>query len=268
MSILKEIIREKEKEINRQKQIVPLKTLKQKIATLPPTRDFLSALTSPNTYLPRQYPRQISLIAELKKASPSRGVIKEDFDPQIMAISYERAGASAISILTEEKFFQGNLTYIQEVKKVTKLPILRKDFILDSYQIYESMAAGADAILLITSILPHNYLKRFLSLAQTLNLHCLVEVHNLGELKRVLNTSAQIIGINNRNLKNFKVDLKTTAELTKFIPEDKIVVSESGIFTSSDVKFLKEAGVDAILVGEALMLADNVEKKIKELLTP
>lgn len=256
--ILDEIVKHKVTEVNKQKEAISLDEIKQKLNTKHSLRRFKEAISVPN---------KINLIAEIKKASPSRGVIRKDFDPKEIAIAYEANGASAISVLTDKKFFQGDLAFLSIVRSVTSsLPILRKDFIIDEYQIYQSKMAGADAILLIAAILNLDSLQRFLNTATEIGLDCLVEVHTEDELEMVLKSDADIIGINNRNLHNFEVNIQTTAKLSKIIPKGKVIVSESGIFSKDDVVFLKNNGVHAMLIGESLMASDNIPSKIKELL--
>lgn len=256
--ILDEIVAHKREEVKTQKKQMPLTELEQVLRHVSPTRDFKAAIYASG---------QINLIAEVKKASPSKGLIREDFDPVKIAQIYERSGATAISVLTDRRFFSGSLEYLTKIRNVTSnVPLLRKDFIIDEYQIYQSRAAGADAILLIVAILDDQQLQKFLSLAHRFDLDCLVEVHTRGELDKALNTKAKIIGINNRDLRVFKTDIQTTVKLKKFIPEDKIVVSESGIHTRDDVALLENCGVNAILVGEALMKSRNIKEKISELI--
>jgi indole-3-glycerol phosphate synthase len=211
----------------------------------------------------------IRLIAEVKKASPSKGVICQNFNPVHTARIYANSGAAAISVLTEPKYFQGSLNYLRDIKKelVDKsLPLLRKDFIFDPYQVYESRAYGADSILLIVAILTPEKLSELLQLSHKLNMMCLVEVHNKEEMETAIKREAKIIGINNRDLNTFKVDLKTTARLRPLIPPDRIVVSESGIKSREDMNKLKEWGVNAALIGEALMSTPDIATKIRELL--
>ncbi|HEY3417196.1 MAG TPA: indole-3-glycerol phosphate synthase TrpC, partial [Armatimonadota bacterium] len=203
--------------------------------------------------------------AEVKKASPSRGVIREDFHPAEIARTYEQAGASAISVLTNEKYFQGKLAYLEEVRAVTTLPLLRKDFIIHPAQIYEAVGR-ADAVLLIVAALEQGELADFIALATTCGLDTLVEVHDRAELDIALEVGAPTIGINNRDLRTFKVDLRTTFDLLPAIPADRRIVSESGIRTAAQVKELSVAGVDAILVGESLMVSEDVPTKVAELL--
>lgn len=254
--ILQKIIEEKKKEVEEKKKKIPLNLLLTKINLKDKPRNFKEAISKEG----------INLIAEIKKASPSRGIIRENFDHKKIARVYKKGKVEAISVLTEEKFFKGNINFLKEVKKiVVDIPVLRKDFIIDEYQIYESKIFGADAVLLIVAILEENNLKKFLNLTKKLKMDALVEIHNEDELRKALKADAEIIGINNRNLKNFKVDLNTTFKLVKKIPLDKIIVSESGIKTREDVIRLQNAGINAILIGEAFMETENILKKIKEL---
>jgi indole-3-glycerol phosphate synthase len=220
-------------------------------------RNFKKALTK----------KGISIIGELKKASPSKGIILEDFNLEEIAKIYEKTGVDAVSVLTETNFFKGDKSYIKRVKEVNSKPVLRKDFIIDKYQIYQSKVIGADAILLIVSILKNN-LKEFYGLAKNLKLNCLVEVHDRQELEVALQCGCSIIGINNRNLKDFTVDIKNTGNLIKYIPNYITVVSESGIKTPGDIKYLESIGVDAVLIGETFMRNikdwDSVDKFIAE----
>jgi len=210
----------------------------------------------------------IKLIAEVKKASPSRGVIRPDFDPVEIAKTYTSNGAAAISVLTEAKHFQGSLDHLKDIKKAlsNKLPLLRKDFIVDPYQIYESRAYGADSLLLIVAILKLEKLRELLRISHELNMSCLVEVHNEAEVEIALKSQAKIIGINNRDLNTFDVDLATTEQLRPLIPPDRIVVSESGIKERTDIEKLKRLGVDSVLIGESLMSAPDIAARMKELL--
>lgn len=221
-------------------------------------RDFLDAL---------RYPRRgnIGLIAEIKKASPSAGVIRADFDPVQIARDYEAAGADCLSVLTDEQFFQGSLHFLQQIRDAVRLPILRKDFIIHERQILESIEAGADAILLIVAILTDDELKRFHDSARRAGLSVLVEVHDEFEMRRALACGAELIGINNRDLKTFKTDLATTERLAK-MAAGKTLVAESGIHTRADVQRVQAAGAQALLVGESLMRSANMAEKVKELL--
>ena len=256
--ILDDIVRDKKQELNKIKRKVSFTELQNRIWKQPPVRDMAAALGGEN----------ISLITEVKKASPSRGMIKEKLDPVALAVTYAFNGASAISVLTEKKYFKGSLNYLSLVKKALKdgPPLLRKDFIFDPYQIYESRAYGADCLLLIVAILEDKQLEELLSLSRELGMDCLVETHNESEIERALNVEARIIGINNRDLKTFEVDLNTTIHLSKLIPEGYIVVSESGIKSRKDVTQLSQCGVNAVLIGEMLVTAEDTAAKMRELL--
>lgn len=257
INILKEIVAKKKENILLAKQILPEEELKTRIQGLPLVRPFLEALNKP---------RQISLIAEIKKASPSRGVIRENFNLQEIAGIYEEAGAQALSLLTEEEYFLGDISYINQVKSKVGLPVLRKDFIIEPYQVYESRYYGADAVLLIADLLSKDSLKELFEIAESIGLDCLVEVHTEKELKKVLSLKVPLIGINNRDLKTLEVDFKTTEKLFPLIPKDKVVVVESGIRTSQDILFLKILGVHAVLIGEAFMQAENILRKVEEVM--
>ncbi|GAB6138097.1 indole-3-glycerol phosphate synthase TrpC [Halanaerobaculum tunisiense] len=254
--ILEEIVEYKQREVKQQKKEEPLSKLQAEIDQLATTRDFGSALKESG----------MSLIAEVKKASPSKGVIREEFQPVKIAQQYEKAGASALSVLTDQEFFQGQLDYLQQIKEEVKLPILRKDFIIDPYQIYQARAYGADAILLIAAILTKQQLEDYLELADELNLDVLLEVHNRQELQQALEVDAALIGINNRDLKVFEVDLATTLALQRLVPDEKIIVSESGIKDRSDIELLTKHNIDAALVGETLMSSADIAAKVRELL--
>ena len=228
-------------------------------------RDFMAALRAPRR-------GDVALIAEVKKASPSKGVICENFDPVRIAREYEAAGASCLSVLTDEKFFQGSLDYLRQIREAVKLPLLRKDFIIDERQILEAIEWGADAILLIVAILDDQQLRDYQTLAAAAGLAVLVEVHDEAELDRALAAGAQLVGVNNRDLKSFKVDLGTTERLAEKLwssadGKSKLLVAESGIFTRADVERLKACGSGAILVGESLMRGGNIATKVGELLT-
>jgi len=257
--ILEEIVAANQAELESRKHRVPLAELQRLASQQPPPLDFASALRG----------NGIKLIAEVKKASPSKGVIRPDFDPVQIACTYAGNGASAISVLTETKHFQGSLEHLRKIGNALgnkRPPLLRKDFLYDPYQIYESRAYGADSLLLIVAILTSQKLGELLSLSRRLRMSCLVEVHNETELEVALKSGAGIIGINNRDLKTFKVDMAVTECLRPLIPEDKIVVSESGIKYRSDLEKLGKLGVDAVLIGEALMAAPDIAAKMKELL--
>ncbi|MEI6863335.1 MAG: indole-3-glycerol phosphate synthase TrpC, partial [Candidatus Omnitrophota bacterium] len=198
-------------------------------------------------------PHHVNLIAEIKKASPSKGILRADFNLIKIAIAYQANGASAISVLTDERFFEGKLEYIKKVKESVSLPVLRKDFIIDEYQIYETVAAGADAMLLIADLLSKSELCGFYDLATSLGLDVLIEVHKEEDMEKALATEGSIIGINNRDLHTFRVDLSITQKLIRLIPPNRIKVSESGIRSYEDVMFLKSLGLNAVLIGEAFM---------------
>ena len=209
---------------------------------------------------------EVALIAEVKKASPSAGVIAEDFNPLSQAREYARGGAHALSVLTDEKYFQGHLGYLKQIREQVELPLLRKDFIVHELQVYESVVAGADAILLIVASLDDAPLRKLYDVAKACQLDVLVEVHDLPEMERALELGADMIGINNRNLKSFTVDLTSTEELAEEIPSEAVAISESGIRTAEDVRRVRACGINAVLVGETLMRAKNVPEKIQELL--
>jgi indole-3-glycerol phosphate synthase len=259
MGILSDIVAKKKERLKNVKATVSLRDLKAKISGVEGARDF-------KTSIKRIPDEGIKLIAEIKRASPSKGIIRRDFDLLSIAKTYEKKAVNAISILTEEDFFQGELNFLSEVRKVFKNPILRKDFIFDEYQIYESRANEADSILLIAAILNKNQAGEYLHLAKELKLSVLFEVHNLKELEMALLIENEIIGINNRDLKTLTVDINTTFELKKEIPPDKIIISESGIRNREDVKSLQDAGIDSILVGTAFMEAEDIGKKFDELM--
>jgi indole-3-glycerol phosphate synthase len=254
-TILDKIVADKRGEIKLAKRKMPLAVLEERIAQQQPL-NFAGALRG----------NGLKLIAEVKKASPSRGVLCPDFKPVEIAQTYAQNGAAAISVLTEEKHFQGSLEYLAAIREKVNIPLLRKDFIFDEYQIYESVAYGADAILLIAAILEKETLEEFLKLGESLKLGCLVEVHNEDELFQAMLAGAEIIGINNRDLNTFKVDTNTTRRLRMLIPAENIVVSESGINNKDDIKKMKECRVNAVLVGEALMTAKDIPAKMKELM--
>ncbi len=255
--ILDDILANKKNELAETKRRVPFADIKAKVLDAGPVRGFGKSITSDG---------EIRLIAEVKKASPSKGVIREDFDPSAIAGIYEEAGASCLSVLTEKRYFQGSLEYLDRIRQTVKLPLLRKDFIIDEYQIFEARTAGADAVLLISACLEKQRMEDYLGIAKQLGLDVLVESHTYKEMDRAILSGAMIVGINNRDLATFKVNLQTTIDLLKDIPDDRIVVSESGISARADVLILQRAGVDAILVGESLMREKDIGKKVKELL--
>jgi len=255
-TILDKILADKRYEVMQTKRRVPLSALKERIAQQKPF-DFAAALRG----------KSLKLIAEVKKASPSRGVLCPDFKPVEIAKIYARHGAAAISVLTEVNYFQGSLEHLRAIRQEVNIPLLRKDFLFDDYQIYESAAYGADAILLIMAILSQEQCEEMLLLSRNLHLSCLVEVHNEDELFKALFAGAEIIGINNRDLGTFKVDTNTTRRLRLLIPQEQIVVSESGINNKADIKKMKECKVNAVLVGEALVTAADIPARMKELMS-
>jgi len=254
--MLDKIIAQKREEVEQRKKVATITYLQQRIAQQKPTLDLALALKGDH----------VRMIAEVKQASPSRGMLSPNFNPIELAQTYAEGGAAAISVLTEENYFMGSVEHLAAIKKVVGLPLLRKDFIFDLYQVYESRAYGADALLLIIAILSQEQLKEFVSLSHSLGLRCLVEVHNEGEVERAVLSEAEIMGINNRDLNTFVADINTTRRLRPLIPKGKIVVSESGIKSRRDMEKLRKWGVDAVLVGEALITASDVLAKMRELL--
>jgi len=254
--ILDRIVDDKKAELEEVKSRLPLSELKSRTRDVWPTHDFAAALIDP---------ARVTVIAEVKKASPSKGIIRVDFDPVAIARTYERNGASAISVLTEKRYFMGELGFLRAIRREVNLPLLRKDFIFDEYQVYEARAFGADAFLLIAAILDTARLKDLYALGRDLGLEILAEVHDEADLDKVLEAGFRVVGINNRDLRNFKVDIKNTAKLIKDIPYDRVVVSESGISTVKDMQFLKKTGADAALIGEAIMRERDYGTKLMEL---
>ncbi|WP_019640372.1 indole-3-glycerol phosphate synthase TrpC [Paenibacillus fonticola] len=234
----------------------------RRIANMAPTRGFYRALAErPN--------RKLGLIAEVKKASPSKGLIREDFHPVDIARSYEAAGADCISVLTDEAYFQGSPDYLAAIREAVQLPLLRKDFIIDERQIFEARLLGADAVLLIAAILDDIQLRDYLQAAESIGLDALVEVHDYSEMERVLSLgSAKLVGINNRNLKTFETALQVTADLAKQVPADVTLISESGIQTPEDIQYLAACGAKGVLVGETFMRKPNVEQAVYDLMGP
>lgn len=258
MSILDKIVEKKRERLDFLKTKIPLEEIRSRASDAEKPRNFRNAV--------KRESGSVRLIAEIKKASPSRNVIRQDFDPVAIASIYEKKAVDAISVLTEEDNFQGKIKHLLEIKEVTNRPLLRKDFILDEYQLYESKAYGADAILLIASILSRNQAADYFHLARDLGLSTLFEVHDFRELEMAFRIDSDIIGINNRDLMTLRVDLETTLKLKREIFSDKIIVSESGIKTRDDVLKLDKAGIDAILVGTVFMEADDIERKIDALM--
>ena len=254
--ILDEIVAKKRERVKALKETHSLSDIEKAASSAPPPRDFFRALQDGGVP---------AVIAEIKKASPSAGMISSEFNVRALVLSYEKGGAAALSVITEEDFFDGKLEYLREAKDKSYLPVLCKDFIIDPVQVLAARNAGADALLLIASVLEQDSLVSLLKTARSLGMESLVEVHNEEELIRVLATDARIIGINNRNLQTFEVDLKTTLGLCPLIPSGRLVVSESGIDKRTDIEILAAAGVDAVLVGTSLMRAADPEQKLKEL---
>lgn len=246
--ILDDIVEYKKGELQKSLELLPLTELQNRLNDQKPPLDFYTSANADS------YPKVIS---EIKKASPSRGVICENFEPVKIAKSYEANGAAAISVLTDEKFFQGSLDYLSRIREAVNIPLLRKDFTIDPYQIFEARAHGADVVLLIAAILEKEMIKEYLEVVGSLKMNAIVEIHNHEELEKVIDTGCQIIGINNRNLKTFEVDLSTTVELIKYIPEDILVISESGISNPGDIKMLRNLGVNTFLIGESFMKSDD-----------
>ena len=255
--ILTRIVEAKRERLQNARMRVPEAIAKHMAATAPPAPSFQGALTSP---------RDVRIIAEVKKASPSKGVFNPAFSPAGLANAYTSAGAAAISVVTEEDFFQGDLAWIGQIRKQSPLPVLRKDFVFDPFQVYETKGAGASAILLIAAMLGPDELRSLISLAQEIKLDALVEVHDEFELREALDAGAEIIGVNNRDLKTFQVDAGTSLRLAKQIPDDRIFVVESGIRSRAEIDALLEAGADAFLIGEALIAAGDPGAVLRGLL--
>ena len=259
-NILDRIVEARRASVAHRKRVLPDVALKMVVEKkVAPPRDFLGALARPG---------KINIISELKKASPSRGVIREEYAPAVLAGSLEEAGAAALSVLTEEDFFSGSLGDLKEASRVTRIPILRKDFIVDPWQVWETRAAGADSFLLIAAVLNDAELRDLLELSRTLKMEALVEVHSRDELERVLDAGARIIGVNNRDLRDFQVHLETSLSLVEAIPEQCIAVSESGLRTYDDLARLQGAGFDAFLIGEQVMQSADPAAALRALLTP
>jgi indole-3-glycerol phosphate synthase len=257
MSLLDAIVRHKRAELEERRGVVPRASLEARCRALPPPRDLAEAL--------RPRAGGVRLIAEVKKASPSRGVLAEALDPVALARQYARHGADAISVLTDARYFQGSLEGLTAIRGAVDVPLLRKDFTLDEYQLWEARAAGADAVLLIVAILEPAQLRDLLQSAKGLDLGTLVECHTAAEVEAALAAGAGIVGINNRDLRTFETRLETTLELLPLIPPGPIVVSESGFFTGAEVRRVVAAGAHAVLVGEGLVRAPDVGAKMREL---
>ena len=253
---LKEVLLEKQKSLKEAKRRYPEEELRLKLEEPRIWRPFKASIGVRG---------KLHIIAELKKASPCAGILREDFDPIQISRLYQNAGASAISVLTEEKYFLGKISYLSQVRKIVDLPILRKDFIFEPYQLYESKFFGADSVLLIAEVLKDGRLSEFLSLAKRLELDCLVEAHDLEQLKYALDQGSEIIGLNSRNLHTLEIDNKSRSALIKYAPRDRVLVAESGIKTHRDYESCKKLKLNALLIGSALMKAKDIREKFKQL---
>lgn len=259
-NILNKILETKKQEIKAGSQSQSIEQLAEEIQKLPVCRGFYEAIKSKHDL------GETTVIAEVKKASPSKGVISENFNPKSAAMSYEKAGAACLSVLTDVEYFQGHNDYLMQAKSSVEIPVLRKDFIIDVWQVYQSRVLGADCILLIVAALADPELYELTVLAQELGMDVLMEVHDHDELLRALNTPAKLIGINNRNLKTFVTSLDTSVDIAKEVPVDRIVISESGIHCSQDIKMLQTNGINAFLIGEAFMRKDNPGAELTRML--
>ncbi|MGB2692391.1 MAG: indole-3-glycerol phosphate synthase TrpC [Thermodesulfobacteriota bacterium] len=255
--ILDEIIENKTSEVEVSKISLPLEQIQEQIKDALPSRNFFQAINPEG---------ELKIISEVKHASPSKGIFREDFDPVEIAKSYSAGGASAISVLTDEKYFRGSLSYLKSIRAEVETPLLRKDFIVDPYQVYEARLFGADAILLIVAALDQPSLSNLLELTHSLQMNAIVEVHDEHELDRALEADARIIGINNRDLRTFDVNLNVSIKLSKRVPKDKIVIAESGIGSIEDIDNLRAEGVHVFLIGETFMKAPDPGQKLAELI--
>ncbi len=257
--ILKKILDRKHEEIAERSKKISIDDLKKQIISAPEVRGFVDAIKA------RISQGQSAIIAEIKKASPSKGLLRENFKPAEIAVSYETGGATCLSVLTDADFFQGSEEYLKQARAACQLPVIRKDFIIDSYQVYEARAMGADSILLIVSALNDVQMQELNDLAHQLGMDVLVEIHNQDELQRALRLNIPLLGINNRNLRTFETSLNTTLDLLDQIPDDRIVVTESGIRTAQNVKLMRDHNVNAFLVGEAFMRTENPGETLAQL---
>ncbi len=257
--ILKKILARKREEVIERSASVPMDALKGQVETAPPVRDFVGAMQA------KLAAGKSAVIAEIKKASPSKGVLREDFQPMEIARSYEKGGAACLSVLTDRDFFQGSEAYLKQARAACSLPVIRKDFIIDDYQLYEARAIGADAILLIATALDDTQLVSLANLAEQLGMAVLVEVHNADELERAKALKTPLFGVNNRNLKTFEVSLQNTIELLAAMPDGCIVIAESGIHTREDVELMRNNCVNSFLVGEAFMRCEDPGGRLAEL---
>ncbi|MDR0984395.1 MAG: indole-3-glycerol phosphate synthase TrpC [Ruminococcus sp.] len=262
--IIDDIIKARKEQLEHEISKVSREQIKEEAEAIETgVRDFFRALYSQN--IAGTNNKHLAVIAEVKRSSPSKGILRENFKPVEIATEYEKAGANAISVLTEEKFFGGSSRYLRKIRKVTKLPVLRKDFIFDEYQVYESRILGADAILLIASVLSDEELYELSDIAFNLNMNVLFEIHSADEIEKVMKCYPRMIGINNRNLKTMEVDIKNTEEIVEQIPPECLLISESGILTNDDMKRVHKAGVNAVLIGESLIKSENITRKLNEL---
>ncbi|MGO9641806.1 MAG: indole-3-glycerol phosphate synthase TrpC [Candidatus Acidiferrales bacterium] len=257
-NMLDRIVEARRASVAHRQRVLPQAVLRMGVEKAEPVRDFPAALTRDG----------LNIIAELKKASPSRGVLRSDFDPATLAAQFEQAGAVALSVLTEEEFFQGDLNYMRQARKRVALPVLRKDFIVDPWQIWESRATNADSFLLIVAALTQDSLRDFLALGRELGMESLVEIHSRAELDRALEAGARVMGVNNRDLRTLEVRVETSFELIELIPDDRIAVAESGLRSHEDLQGLRAAGFDAFLIGEHLMTQSDSARALSDLLRP
>jgi indole-3-glycerol phosphate synthase len=254
-NILQKIAKIKSERLAAEKRLMPLEAVEQKASAKSPPLDFLGAFAKPG----------IQVIAEVKKASPSKGILKDDLDPAALVRAYEQGGASAVSVLTEEDHFSGSLKILEQARGQSKLPILRKDFITDAYQVAQARAAGADSFLLIVGLLNSSQLKSLIGVGRSWQMEALVEIHDLQQLHSALEADARLIGINNRDLTTFRVNIETSLRLIKSIPQDRTVISESGIKSREDILRLSDAGIRGFLIGESLVTAPDPSAKLREL---
>ncbi len=257
--ILKKIINRKEQEIDTRVRQTGIEEIIKRAKQANPVRGFVDSIKQ------RIAAGDPAIIAEIKKASPSKGLIREDFNPADIAKRYQEGGASCVSVLTDIDFFKGSDDYLKQARAACELPVIRKDFIIDPYQVYESRAMGADCILLIVAVLDNRKLNQLYTLAKALNMDVLIEIHDQDELQRALPLGAELLGINNRNLRNFETSLQTSLDLLEQIPDDRIVVTESGIHTVEDVKLMRDNNINAFLVGEAFMRAKDPGAELHKL---
>ena len=258
--ILNKILATKAEEVAAAKAAVPLDEIKRQAAAAAPARDFLAAIHA------KHAAAQPAVIAEVKKASPSKGLIRADFNPVEIALAYERAGAACLSVLTDEQYFQGSPAYLQQAKAACNLPALRKDFMVDAYQIYQARNWGADAILLIAAALEQAQLEEFEAIAHELGMAVLLEVHHTDEWEKCQRLTTPLVGVNNRNLRTFEVDLQQTLDYLPILAENRIIVTESGIAQRAEVDLMRKNGINTFLIGETFMRADDIGAAVAELL--